>query len=117
MDSVISPSVVESARIDGAKEMGIFNKIILPMVTPSIATMSIFTFIGLWNNYLTPLIALTDQKYYPIPAITATARGVYQNDFGAVYVCIALSIVPIMVVFAFCSKYIIGGLTAGSVKG
>lgn len=116
MDSVISPSIIESARIDGAKELGIFNKIVIPMIIPSIATMSIFTFIGLWNNYIAPLIVLYDEKKYTIPVITAIARGVYQNDFGAVYVVIALSMVPIMVVFAFCSKYIIGGLTAGSVK-
>lgn len=116
IDSVVSASIIESARIDGAKETSIFNRIVFPMISPSIATMSIFTFIGLWNNYLTPLIVLYDEKKYTIPVITAIARGVYQNDFGAVYVCIALSMVPIIVAFAFCSKYIISGITAGSVK-
>ena len=117
IDTVVPASTVESARIDGAREVGIFNKIVIPMIVPSIATMSIFTFVSLWNSYITPLIVLNDQNKYTIPVITAIARGVYQNDFGAVYVVIALSMVPIIVVFSFCSKYIIGGLTAGSVKG
>ncbi|WP_139905576.1 carbohydrate ABC transporter permease [Clostridium thermarum] len=117
MDSAVPDSLIEAARIDGCGEFKTFNRIILPIVTPSIATMSIFTFIGSWNSYLMPLIVLNDESKYTVPLMTALAKGVYQTDFGAIYVCVAISMVPIMIVFCFCSKYIIGGLTMGSVKG
>ncbi len=114
--SAVPTSVMESARIDGCGEFRMFNKIVLPMIVPSMATMSIFTFINSWNNYLTPLIILQEQQKYTVPVMVALAKGVYRTDFGAVYTAIALSIVPILIVFGFCSKYIIGGLTAGAVK-
>lgn len=116
IDAAVPNEVIESARIDGCSEFMIFNKIVIPMIIPSIATMSIFTFITSWNNYLIPLVVLYDESKYTVPILTAMAKGVYRTDFGAVYVAIALSMVPIMIVFAFCSKYIIGGLTAGAVK-
>jgi multiple sugar transport system permease protein len=116
IETAVPDSIIESARIDGCGEYKIFNKIVIPMIMPSIATMSIFTFISTWNNFLTPLIVLYDEKKYTVPLMTAMAKGVYRTDFGAVYVTIALAVVPIMIVFAFCSKYIIGGLAAGAVK-
>ncbi len=114
--TAVPTSVMESARIDGCGEFKMFNRIVLPMITPSMATMSIFTFINSWNNYLTPLVILQEEKKYTVPVMVALAKGVYRTDFGAVYTAIALSIVPILIVFGFCSKYIIGGLTAGAVK-
>ncbi|AOT69312.1 carbohydrate ABC transporter permease [Geosporobacter ferrireducens] len=116
IDAAVPNEIVESARIDGCGEFKIFNKIVIPIITPSIATMSIFTFIASWNSYLVPLVVLYDEQKYTVPILTAMAKGVYRTDFGAVYVAIAMSMVPIMIVFAFCSKYIIGGLTAGAVK-
>ncbi|MDF2672591.1 MAG: sugar transporter permease [Clostridiales bacterium] len=116
IDSAVPDSIIESARIDGCSEFMIFNKIVIPMIIPSIATMSIFTFINSWNSYLVPLVVLYEQKKYTVPLLTAIAKGVYRTDYGAVYVATALSMVPIMIIFAFCSKYIIGGMTAGAVK-
>ena len=116
-DSAIHASLIESARIDGCGEFKIFNKIVLPLIIPSVATMSIFTFVNSWNNYLTPLVLLFDMDKFTLPILVVVARGVYQTDFGAIYTGIAISVVPIMIVFAFMSKYIIGGLTMGSVKG
>lgn len=116
IESAVPDSIIESARIDGCGEFKIFNRIVIPMIVPSIATMSIFTFIGTWNSFLIPLIVLYDEKKYTVPLMTAMAKGVYRTDFGAVYVTIALAVIPIMIVFAFCSKYIIGGLASGAVK-
>lgn len=116
IESAVPDSIIESARIDGCGEFRIFNKIVIPMIVPSMATMSIFAFITSWNNFLTPLIVLYDEKKYTVPLMTAMAKGVYRTDFGSVYTSIALAVVPIMIVFAFCSKYIIGGLAAGAVK-
>lgn len=116
MDSAVPDSLIEAARIDGSSEFGIFNRIILPVCVPSIATMSMFTFISSWNNLITPSIVLQSESNYTLPLFTVMAKGVYRTNFGAVYAAIAISIVPIMVAFAFCSKYIIGGITAGAVK-
>lgn len=116
IDSAVPDSIIESARIDGCSEFMIFNRIVIPMIIPSIATMSIFTFINSWNSYLVPLVVLYEQKKYTVPLLTAIAKGVYRTDYGAVYVATAMSMVPIMIVFAFCSKYIIGGMTTGAVK-
>ncbi|HEX9061862.1 MAG TPA: carbohydrate ABC transporter permease [Clostridia bacterium] len=117
IQDAVPDSVLESARLDGCGELKIFNRIVLPMIIPSIATMSIFTFVNSWNSYLIPLFMLSDDDKYTVPIKVALAKGVYQNDYGAVYSGIALSIIPIIIVFSFCSKYIIGGLTAGAVKG
>lgn len=116
IDLSLPNSLIEAARIDGCGEFKIFNKIVLPIIIPAVATMSIFNFVASWNSYLTPLIILSDEKKYTVPLMTALTRGVYQTDFGAIYVCVALSMVPIMLVFLFASKYIIGGITMGSVK-
>jgi len=116
-DSAVNLSLIEAARIDGCNEFSIFNKIALPLIMPSIATMSIFTFIGTWNSYLTPLILITDMDKYTLPIMQVVARGVYKTEFGAIYTCIAISVIPVMIAFAFLSKKIIGGLTIGGVKG
>jgi multiple sugar transport system permease protein len=117
IDSYIPDSIIQSARIDGCGEFKIYNKIIFPIIRPALATMSIFTFISIWNSYLTPRIILTDKNKYTVPIITSLAKGTYQTDFGAIYVCVALSMIPIMIVFIFLSKYIIEGMTVGAVKG
>jgi multiple sugar transport system permease protein len=116
IDSTVPDSLIECARIDGCGEFAIFNRIALPIASPAIATMSIFTFITSWNSYLTPLVVLYNENNYTVPLMTAIAKGVYRTDFGAVYICIAMSMIPIMIMFAFCSKYIISGVTAGAIK-
>ena len=116
MDSSIPNTLIEAARIDGCSEFRTFNKIILPLVTPCIATISIFNFVGSWNNFLVPMVFLFDKDMFTLPILIANLRGVYARDFGATYLGIAISVVPIMIVFACLSKYILGGLTMGSVK-
>ncbi|MBC8061829.1 MAG: carbohydrate ABC transporter permease [Clostridiaceae bacterium] len=116
-DGAVHESLIEAARIDGCKEFSIFHKIGLPLIMPSIATMSIFTFIGTWNNYLLPLVMLSSQKKFTLPILIVVAKGVYKTDYGAIYTGIAISVVPIIIAFIFMSKKIIGGLTIGGVKG
>ncbi len=116
-DGAVSQSLIEAARIDGCNEFYIFNKIALPLIMPSVATMSIFTFIGTWNSYLMPLILISDMNKYTLPIMQVVSKGVYKNDFGTIYTCISISVIPIMIAFAFLSKKIMGGLTIGGVKG
>jgi multiple sugar transport system permease protein len=117
MESALSDSLLEAARIEGCGEFTIFNRIVLSMVKPAIATMSIFNFIFSWNNFLTPMIVLFSQKNFTVPLLIMNLRGTFNRDFGATYCGIALSIVPILIVYAFMSKHITSGLSAGAVKG
>lgn len=117
LDSALPDSIIESARIDGSSEFGIFNKMVLPIASPSIATMGMFNFINSWNQLLIPQIVLRKENLHTVPIIVANAKGVYRTDYAAASMAIALSVVPILIAFAFFSKRIIGGVTAGAVKG
>lgn len=115
--SVVNISLVEAARIDGAGELFIFHRIGLPLVAPGIATMSIFGFLVQWNNYLVPLTLLNSQEKYTLPLIIQQLNTTtYQRDFGAMYLGIALSVVPIIIAFAILSRYLIAGIAFGGVK-
>lgn len=111
-------SILESGRIDGAGETYMFHRLVLPILSPAIATMGIFTFIGSWNNFLFPLVIIRSPRLYTLPIMIRQLQGspVAQN-LGAIYLGIAISVVPIMVAFLFLSKYIISSITAGAVKG
>lgn len=118
VQSTLSKSLLEAARIDGASEIHIFHKIVLPIMVPGIATMSIGSFIGNWNGYLIPLILLNspDKMTLPVMITTLNAATNLQKNQGAIYLGIAISVIPILIVFSFCSKYIISSISAGSVK-
>lgn len=85
---------------------------------PGVATMSIGAFIGSWNNYLLPLILLNSPEKFPLPVMIASLNSstdITANQ-GAIYLAVAISVLPILIVFCFCSKYIIGSISAGAVK-
>ena len=110
-------SMIEAARIDGASELRIFHTIALPMMMPAVATMSIFTFIGSWNNYLMPLVLLFSPEKYTLPVLMGFLKGSQvAENLGALYLGIAISVVPIMIAFLFLSKYIVSSISAGAVK-
>ncbi|OZM58066.1 sugar ABC transporter permease [Lottiidibacillus patelloidae] len=117
LSSTMHPALLEAARIDGASEFKIFHSIALPIMMPAVATMSIFTFIGSWNNYIVPLVVLFSPEKYTLPVLMGFLKGsqVAQN-LGSLYLGIAISVVPIMIAFLFFSKYIISSISAGSVK-
>ena len=118
VQSTLSKALLEAARIDGAGELHIFHKIVLPIMAPGIATMSIGSFIGNWNNYLVPLILLNTPNKMTLPVMISTLNAAtdLQKNQGAIYLGVAISVVPILIVFCFCSKYIISSISAGSVK-
>lgn len=115
--STINRSLLEAARIDGAGEFRIFHRIGLPLLVPGIATMSIFAFLFSWNSYLLPLTLLNDARTYTLPLmIQQLNTTTYQRDFGAMYLGIAVSVVPIIIAFVAFSQYLVRGLTFGAVK-
>lgn len=119
ISAALSKEIIESARIDGAGELYIFHRIALPLMAPGVATMSIFTFIGSWNNYLSARVILSSKHNETLPMVISSLKALriwYQNQ-GAIYLGFAISIVPIVVVFIFASKYLIENISAGAVKG
>ncbi len=115
--SSLSIDIVNSARIDGAGEFHIFNRIILPIMKPAIATQAIFSFVASWNNLFMPLILLTDNDKYTMPIMVSLLRGdIYKTEFGSVYLGLSLTVLPLFVIYFLLSKYIIAGVALGSMK-
>ena len=95
----------------------IFNQIVLPVIKPAMATQAIFAFVGSWNNFMTPFVLLSSTEKYTLPMLVQMLRGdIYRTEYGGIYLGIAVSLVPIIIFYIFMSRYIISGLTMGSVK-
>ncbi len=117
MESILSMELIDAGRIDGAGEFRIFNQVIFPIMKPAIATQCIFSFVGSWNNFMTPFVLLSDQDKYTLPMLVQTLRGdIYRTEYGSIYLGVAVSLIPILIFYAFMSRYIISGITMGSVK-
>ena len=116
--STLSKSIIEAARIDGANEMYSFHKLVLPIISPAVATMGIMSFIGNWNSYLLPMIIISKNEKMTLPVMMATLRAAtdINSNQGAIYLSVAISIIPILLVFIFFSKYIISSVSAGAIK-
>lgn len=113
----LSLDIVHSARIDGAGELYTFNAIVLPIMKPAVATQAIFTFVMSWNNLFLPLILLTDKDKYTMPIMVSLLRGdIYKTEYGSVYLGLALTVLPLFIVYFLLSKYIIAGVSLGAVK-
>ncbi len=119
MESSLPLSLVEAARIDGSGEFRTFNTIVVPLMKPAIAVQAIFTFVTNWNNYFTPALILHEDKKKTLPILIAQLRSAdwLKFDMGQVYVMIAFSIFPVIIVYLILSKYIVQGVAVGSVKG
>ncbi len=119
MESSLPLSLIEAARIDGSGEFHTFNMIVLPLMRPAIAVQAIFTFVSSWNNYFTPALILHDDKKKTLPILIAQLRSAdwLKFDMGQVYVMIAFSIFPVILVYLILSKHIVQGVALGSVKG
>ncbi len=110
--------IVESARVDGCHEFRIFNQIVIPMVKPAMATQGIFCFVASWNQLFLPQILLTNKKRYTMPIMVSLLKGdIYKTEYGAVYLGLALTVLPLFIVYFLLSKYIIAGVALGGVKG
>ena len=117
-EASLSKSLIEAARIDGASELYSFHRIVIPVLSPAVATMGIMAFIGNWNNYLLPMIIINKNDKMTLPVMMATLKAstdINRNQ-GAIYLSVAISVIPILLVFAFFSKYIISSVSAGAVK-
>lgn len=110
-------SLVEAARIDGAGEFYTYNRIVMPIMVPAMATMGIMAVIASWNNYLTPLMLLSKSEMKTLPMMVKELRGdIYRTDYGSIYLGLTLTAMPLMIVYFCFSKFIIAGVAVGGVK-
>lgn len=115
--SSIPRELVEAARIDGATEFGIFRKVIVPLTGPAMATLGLVTFVQSWNSFLGPLIIFRSSETFTAPLALRTLQGIANTDWGALMFGVALTVVPLLIIFALASRQLIDGLTSGATKG
>lgn len=117
LDGCVVPELIEAGRIDGCGEFGIFHRIMMPIAKPGIFTMSIFSFVVSWNNFFTPFILISSPKKYTLPMQVQLLRGdMYKTEYGAIYLGLLISIIPVIIVYSLLAKQIVNGLSLGSVK-
>ena len=113
----IPDEMLDAARVDGASEFRIFWFIVVPGIMPILATLSIWTFLTTWNDFMWPLIVLSDESHYTLPVALANLSGEHVQDTELMMAGSVLTVIPVMLVFLFLQRYYIQGVMAGSVKG
>jgi multiple sugar transport system permease protein len=113
----IPDEMLDAARVDGASEFRIFWSIVVPGIMPILATLSIWTFLATWNDFMWPLIVLADASHYTLPVALANLSGEHVQDTELMMAGSVLTVIPVMLVFLFLQRYYIQGVMAGSVKG
>ncbi len=117
LESVVIHDLIDAARMDGCSELTVFHRIMLPIAVPGAVTMAIFAFVASWNNFFTPFILLSTRSKYTLPMLVQTLRGdVYRTEYGSIYLGLAITILPIIIIYAIFSRYIVSGIAMGSVK-
>ena len=113
----IPDDLLDAARIDGAGEFRIYWSVVLPTIVPILATLAIWTFLSTWNDFMWPLIVLSDESHYTLPVALASLVGEHVQDTELMMAGSVLTVLPVLVVFLFLQRYYVQGITAGSVKG
>lgn len=119
LESILPMEVIEAARVDGTSELGIFHKIVLPIIKPALAVQFIFAYVSNWNNYFTPSMLINNSKLKTIPLIIAQLSASSPDTFdkGQIYLLLTIAVLPVVVVYLIFSRAIIKNLTSGAVKG
>jgi len=112
----IPDSLIDAARVDGASDFFIFWRIVLPLSSPVLVTLALFTFMGTWNDFLWPLIVMTKEKMYTLPVALAILMGEHAPDPELMMAGAVITIIPVIFVFLFLQKYYIQGILLGGVK-
>lgn len=117
LESVVITQLIDAARVDGASEIGIYHRIMMPLAIPGAVTLGIFTFIASWNNFFTPFILISSREKYTLPMLVQTLQGdIYRTEYGAIYLGLAITVLPVIIMYLLLSKYIVSGIAMGSVK-
>jgi multiple sugar transport system permease protein len=115
--TAIPDDLLDAARIDGASELRIYTSIVLPVITPILATLAIWTFLATWNDFMWPLIVLSDERRYTLPVALANLMGEHVQDTELMMAGSVLTVLPVLITFLFLQRYYIQGIMAGSTKG
>jgi multiple sugar transport system permease protein len=113
----IPDDMLDAARIDGAGELRIYWELVLPSCRPILITLALFTFMGAWNDFLWPLVVLTDGDMYTLPVALANLVGEHVQDTELMMAGAVLTVVPVVLVFAVLQRFYIAGVMSGSLKG
>ena len=113
----IPDDMLDAARIDGASELRIYWSVVVPGILPILATLAIWTFLATWNDFMWPLIVLSDEAHYTLPVALANLSGEHVADTELMMAGSVLTVIPVLAVFLFLQRYYIQGVMAGSVKG
>lgn len=116
VSSSIPRELIEAARMDGCSELGIYWRIVLPLLKPALGTLGLITFIASWNNFIGPLIVMRSPEMYTLPLALRSMQSPVNTEWGAVMAGSAIATLPLLVLFAISSRRLIDGLTAGAVK-
>jgi multiple sugar transport system permease protein len=109
--------LLDAARIDGASEWRIFFQIVIPLATSPMAALGVFTFLGNWDSYLWPLVVLNSPEKQTIPLILAGLRSLYWTRYDMWAAGSMLTVIPVMLIYAFASKWFIRGIAMTGIKG
>jgi len=112
----IPDSLLDAARIDGAGEFRIYWSLVIPACLPILVTLAIFTFMGTWNDFLWPLIVLTDSDRYTLPVAVANLVGEHVQDTELIMAGAVLTVLPVIVLFVALQRYYIAGILSGALK-
>jgi multiple sugar transport system permease protein len=113
----IPDALLDAARVDGAGEARIFWEIAMPLCRPILVTLAVATFMGTWNDFLWPLVVLTDDRLYTLPVALAGLFGEHVQDPELMMAGAVVTVLPVMLVFLALQRYYVAGLTAGGLKG
>lgn len=113
----VPDELCEAARIDGLSEYGIWARIMLPLSKPALSTLTIFTFVATWNDFLGPMIYLTDTKLKTIQIGLRMFISQYSAEYGLIMAASVVSIIPVVIVFLSLQKYFVQGVAASGIKG
>ena len=112
----VPSELLEAARIDGASEARIFAQVVLPIMQPALAAVGIVLLLFQWNDFLWPLLVLTNRDAYTIPVALGTLVGLTRVSWGGIMVGTAIATIPFLIMFLFLQRYFVAGITAGAVK-
>lgn len=116
ISSSIPKELIEAARMDGCSELGIYFRIVVPLLKPAMGTLGLITFIASWNNFINPLIVMRSAEMATLPLALRNLQSPVNTEWGALMAGSAIATIPLLILFMICSRQLISGLTTGAVK-
>ena len=109
--------LIEAARIDGLSEYGCYFRIVLPLAKPAIATLTIFTFVNTWNDFMGPMIYFNSEANKTIPLGIRMFIGQYSSEYQLIMAASVVALLPILILYVFCQRFFVQGIATSGLKG